>query len=806
MKSPGNLSIRSKLTLIVMATSCTALIVASVALGVYDQLSFRANLLQDVVTRAEIIGNNSTAALSFGDPRPVEETLGALSADPHLVAAAVYDSAGNEFARYDRAGGRSAAPPKPAAASAQFINGNLDVWHSIHFRGERLGMVFLRSDLAELRARRERTIGITALVLVVAAGVAFLLASGLQHLISRPLLRLLQTTNAVAINKDYGIRVPKNSDDELGRLIDGFNEMLSQVQTRDVALQRAQAELEQRVAGRTRELAEANDSLKSEVTAHKHAREESEHLSGQLEAAFEHLQRQVVERSEVQEALRRSEERFSKAFKASPVPLAILTRRGGAFVDANDAFAGLAGRPRDEIIGRTLFEMPLWSAGETRARLEKLLAAGEPLRNCECRIGGESETGRAALLSAEAFELGSEPCVLLMTQDISERVNLEAQLRQAQKMEAIGQLASGVAHDFNNLLTIIQGHTQLVLTTQPCTGKGREALQKVINASQRAGQLTRQLLTFSRKQLVQLRTLDLNQIVDNIRAMLGPLLGEGVRLHWKPMANLPSIEADAGMLEQVVVNLAVNARDAMARGGDLILSTVLYEIDASYVRCQPQARAGRFVCLQVSDSGCGMDAGTLEHIFEPFFTTKGVGKGTGLGLATVYGIVKQHRGWVEVVSQVGMGTTFKIFLPVASVATVQAERGTDPGITCGGNETILVVEDEPLLRELVTEILRGFGYSVLEATHGKDALALWQRTPRKIDLLLTDMMMPEGMTGWELAEQLRARAPDLKVVYTSGYSTELFGRDLQLDDRANFIAKPYNPRTLATAVRECLDR
>jgi CheY-like chemotaxis protein len=253
----------------------------------------------------------------------------------------------------------------------------------------------------------------------------------------------------------------------------------------------------------------------------------------------------------------------------------------------------------------------------------------------------------------------------------------------------------------------------------------------------------------------------------------------------------------------VVLNLAVNARDAMPTGGELTIATRAVDLAQSH---RPEARPGRYAVLSVSDTGCGLTPEVLAKAFEPFFTTKGVGKGTGLGLATVYGIVKQHNGWVEVVSQVGVGTTFNVFLPAAaSSQPVQAGTGNEPNEVRGGRETILVVEDEPILRELVTQILRDFGYDVMEAPHGKEAVNVWQRAVRKPDLLVTDMMMPEGMTGWELAENLRGREPSLKVIYTSGYSTELFGNNLDLGDRSSFLPKPYNPRTLAKVVRDCLD-
>ncbi|MCU0783178.1 MAG: ATP-binding protein [Verrucomicrobia bacterium] len=805
MKHIKSLSIRTKLTLIVMATTFVALFLSLLALMVFDQLTFREWMRNHLQTRAEIIANNSTAALSFGDPQPAEELIKALSTDPHLGAAVVFDAHGKVFAHYTRPDWNVPLPSSQSGDFAVYHGEYLEVSRRVWMNGKRLGTLVLQTDLGELRERRDLGLLASFIVLLVAAGAGFLLAMRLQHFISRPILQLSQTARAVAIEKDYSVRVAKHTDDELGQLIDGFNEMLAQIETRDAALREAQGELERRVVLRTSELFEANEHLTAEVDAHKRARDESDALRQKLQKAYDHLQREAEDRAQVQEALGRSEERFSKAFRASPIPLAILTRATRAFVDVNDRFAELAGRDRDAIIGNTIFNIPLWAAPETRARLEQLLADGQPLRNWECRIAGANAQTHAALLSAESVMLGSEPCVLLMTEDISQRVNLEAQLRQAQKMDAIGQLASGVAHDFNNILTIIQGYTQIVIAMEPDNRQVCDALGKVVSASQRAAQLTRQLLTFSRKQIAQPKALDLNQVVTNVTAMLRPLLGEQVRLQWQPAAALPSIEGDAGMLEQVLVNLAVNARDAMPNGGDLIITTFTCEVDASYLQYRPQASAGRFICLQVSDSGCGMDAATLDRLFEPFFTTKGVGKGTGLGLATAYGIVKQHRGWIEVASQVGVGTTFKVLLPAAQSPASPAEGGGVAASVRGGHELILVVEDEPVLREMVIKILRNFGYQTLEATHGKEALTVWQTAPRKPSLLLTDMMMPEGMNGWELAERLRTDAPGLKVVYTSGYSPELFSGSMPARERANFLPKPFHPRILARTVRQCLD-
>lgn len=801
----ANLSIRSKLTLIVMISTGAALTIASVAWVALDQMTFRKWMSHYAQSRAAIIADNSVVALSFDDPQEAMRMLETFGADPHLGSAAVLNPQGEVFAQYIRPGWEQSLPVSSPSLTPRFTADCLEIFEPVIINGQHGGLVVLQVDLDELRNRFWSRVLAATLVLFAASVVGWLFSSGLRRAILQPIELLLQTVHVVAEQKDYSVRVAKLCEDELGQLTDGFNEMLSQIGTRDAALQEAQADLEEHVMLRTTELHESNESLTREANAHKQARDESDALRLKLETAYQRVQREATERSQVQEALRRSEERFSKAFRASPVPLAILTRNSRVFVDVNDRFAELAGRKREQIIGEAVFALPVWSLSETRARVEQVMANGQALRNWECRIIRSADQPQTALLSAEAFMLGSEPCVLLMTEDISERVNLETQLRQAQKMEAIGQLASGVAHDFNNLLTIIQGYTQIVLAMQSTGAVVRDALEKVTGATQRAAQLTGQLLTFSRKQVAQLKSLDLNQVITNVSTMLRPLLGENIKLNWQPNHCLPQVQADSGMLEQVMVNLAVNARDAMTNGGELVISTFVCDIDASYLQYHPQASAGQFVCLQVSDSGCGMEAAILERIFEPFFTTKDVGKGTGLGLATVYAIVKQHRGWIEVASQVGVGTTFKVYLPAAVAESGNPEVDGDATGIRGGHELIMVVEDETVLRGLVTQILRSYGYQVVEASHGHEALQVWRHAARKPALLLTDLMMPEGMTGCELAERLRVDTPSLKVVFTSGYSTELLRGQVQSSDRSNFLPKPFHPRVLAKTVRQCLD-
>jgi signal transduction histidine kinase len=391
-------------------------------------------------------------------------------------------------------------------------------------------------------------------------------------------------------------------------------------------------------------------------------------------------------------------------------------------------------------------------------------------------------------------------------EDITNRLNLEAQLRQSQKMESVGLLAAGVAHDFNNMLTIIQGHSSVLLAKPTLSTEVVDPLQAIYFAAERAANLTRQLLMFSRKNVMQPRPLDLCIVVGNLGKMVQRLIGENIAFQFLAPEALPPVRGDSGMIEQVVMNLSVNARDAMPGGGRLLIHLEPLEIHPDYVEMRPDARGGIFVRLRVTDTGTGMSSETRNHIFEPFFTTKDVGKGTGLGLATVYGIVKQHEGWIEVNSEPGKGTTFDIFFPVEINDSVENSKCDPDDSVPGGTETILIVEDESVLREMARTILEGYGYKIMEAGTGKEALELWRNSSKDIDLLLTDMVMPEGISGVNLAECLLRDRPDLKIIFTSGYSSQEINDELLTRSQAIFLQKPYSHVTLGRTVRECLDR
>ena len=418
---------------------------------------------------------------------------------------------------------------------------------------------------------------------------------------------------------------------------------------------------------------------------------------------------------------------------------------------------------------------------------------------------GEQVVTAGRTISWSFFPVAGNRVVHCYGTEITEMLSLEAQYRHAQKLESVGQMAAGIAHDYNNLLTVIQGYADCLLQKVGGDDSLANPLKQISGAASRAATLTRKLLTFSRKQVIQTRPLDVNAVLTDFGKMLPRLLGEDIILETNYGGKLPAIEADAGMLEQIVMNLAVNARDALPKGGRLTIMTCVTQIDEEYTRRRPEAQVGQFVSISVKDTGCGMDTKTLSRIFEPFFSTKEVGRGTGLGLATVYGIVKQHQGWVEVTSAVGVGTTFRVLFPALKTAVVETDDQNDSIMMArGGRETILVVEDEPALRELVATILKGYNYHVLEAETGVQALKVWDKHQGKIDLLLTDMVMPGGVSGAELAQQLRQKKSDLRVIYSSGYSSEIIGKNVK-ENISAFLPKPYRPPQLALHVRKSLD-
>ncbi len=506
----------------------------------------------------------------------------------------------------------------------------------------------------------------------------------------------------------------------------------------------------------------------------------------------------ISERKQAEEQLRRSEQRFSQVFHALPMAALFSRMSDRRFVDVNDAWERLTGFTRDELLGTTSIELGLWSDPSQREELFQALAERGFVRDFEARLRQKSGSLRDVLLSVDRIELAGEDCLLLLARDVTELRRLERELRQAQKMEAIGRLAGGVAHDFNNILTAISGAGTLLLDGLGPAHPLRRYAEQIKRSTTRAAALTRQLLTFTRKQPLQPVVLDPNEAVRATLEMLQRMIGADIELRAELGAR-GRVKADPGSIEQVLMNLAVNARDAMPTGGTLLLRTA--DIDGG-----DGVPGGAWVLLAVTDTGVGMDAQMRTHLFEPFFTTKEQGKGTGLGLSTVYGIIQQIGGHILVDSEPGRGSNFKVYLPRERELEPPAIEPSAAGAEAptGGRETILLVEDDEGVRDFVRFVLSTLGYRVLEAGDGAEALRVASGFAEPIDLLLSDIVMPR-LGGLELARQLVQLRPTMKVMHMSGYPGDSAETRAVTGGRARLLAKPFERDTLAQHVRGILD-
>jgi PAS domain S-box-containing protein len=485
----------------------------------------------------------------------------------------------------------------------------------------------------------------------------------------------------------------------------------------------------------------------------------------------------------------------------------VITNREGVIEWANPAFTAFSGYALNEAIGQkvgSLVKSGKHDPAFYRALWDAVLGGnvwrGEIINR---RKDGTLFTEEMTITPLKNAH-GEIAHFIAVKQDVTQRKSLEEQFRQAHKMQAIGQLAGGVAHDFNNMLGVILMNASLLLSREGLDEEAVEHLRQILNAAERSANLTRQLLLFSRRQVMQPRVLELGEVVSGMVKMLQRIIGEDVALQTRFAPGSLRVHADPGMIEQVLLNLAVNARDAMPEGGEIAISLEPVALDGRSCP-HPNASPGNYVRLRFSDTGCGIAPEHLGQIFNPFFTTKDVDKGTGLGLATVYGILEQHQGWIDVESQPGQGTSFVIHLPQWAQGTSAKDEDEAPVPVRGGDETILLVEDELVLRMLAARVLERHGYKVIAAPSGAAALGIWEEHRAAVALLLTDVVMPDGVSGGKLAEQLRAQKPALKVLFMSGYTGEIAGRGLNLREGVNFLQKPFSPTRLAQVVRDCLD-
>jgi PAS domain S-box-containing protein len=515
----------------------------------------------------------------------------------------------------------------------------------------------------------------------------------------------------------------------------------------------------------------------------------------------------VTKQYQVEQALLMSEQRFRSLVQNSYDVITILDVEG-VIRFASPACEKILGYAVEEMEDQQIFEyFHPEDLSRVRETFENLIKDPHSKETVEYRF--KRSDGEWVYIESIGINLMENPSVqgiVVNSRDVSDRRQLTDQLRQSQKMESIGRLAGGIAHDFNNILTAIQGYADLALLGDDQDSL-KDYLQQISIAANRAASLTNQLLAFSRQQVIQLKLVDVNQVIAEMTMMLMRLLGEGIHFKVDCDPDLPMVEGDKGMIEQILMNLVVNARDAMKNGGVLTIRTSASVHPALKNFGSPRRTRENAICIEVEDTGCGMDQRTKEHIFEPFFTTKEIGKGTGLGLSTVYGIVAQHHGNIEVDSEIDRGTIFKIFLPISEKVPVRAVvEGVTEGQTKGNNELILVVEDETAVRAMMVAVLKRQGYRTIEASSAAQALVMWSHQKNDIRLVLSDIMMPGGMSGCEMAKRIQSQDPTTKVVFCSGYSPRLVSDGTILDPGLNFIQKPFSPNDLAKIIRKSLNQ
>jgi PAS domain S-box-containing protein len=784
MKAFCNLPIKRKLTLVTMLTSGAALALACVVFVAHDLLSYGDSIVQEQTARARVIAANSASALVFNFPDAATETLKSLASDPYILRACVYDAKGNYFAGYIRSGHVPSEPwPVPRAPEYRFHTDHMDLFEIISDKNEQLGSVYMESDLSHVNDRFKRFAGIAFVVLVLSSLFAWLVSGRLQKVVSEPLLHLVDLAHDIAVCQDYSVRAEKFSHDETGRLVDAFNRMLAQIQERDAKLKEANTALERRVLDRTAE-----------------------------------LRRELQERQRAEEALRRSQQQYEGLVDSIDGIVWEATAISHQFTFVSRQAECILGHlPSDWTENPSFWHDHIHPEDRERA-IEFCRQETVENRVHDFTYRMRHKNGLYVWIrdiSSVVCDNGVPVKLRGVMMDVTKAKQAEEALKEAeerhlhsQKLEGIGRLAGGVAHDFNNILTVINGYCELLLRRLKANDPMRRHLDEVHRASDRAAQLTRQLLAFSRKQVLQPQVLDLNRIVTNMENMLRRLIGEDVELRTVLADNLAAVQADPGQIEQVILNLSVNARDAMPVGGKLTIRTANLTVTPDPVAGDDDdaIAPGEYVVLSVCDDGVGMTPEVEAHLFEPFFTTKGVGKGTGLGLATCYGIIKQSNGDISVQTKPGQGTTFKVYLPRIAHGQEIARLSCPSNVLAPGKETVLVVEDEPALRELATAVLGEAGYTVLEAADGKQALeVVEQHSADQIDLMVTDVIMP-NLGGKELADRMKLIRPECKVLFISGYTDDALAHHGILGDNLEFLEKPFSPVRFTHRVREVLDK
>ena len=736
------MTIGKKLTMLLLSAGAAAVLIACIIFYVMTTAHFRKSYEEGVAGLARVMARNCEASLAFRLPEDAERVLSSLSVNSSVTYAIIRDQGGRIFVSYGK--DPRGSDPSPDDRTDKPVPGFLKVRQDITVGGSVIGSLTLFDDMRAISRDRLFALSMMLLVVLISMSLALMLISYMQRLIAVPILSLASSARQITQQQDYSLRAEKLGNDEVGQLVDSFNAMIGKIEKRNTELYES-------------------------------------------EKRFHTLVDQAVD-----------------AF--------FLFDPEGVIVDVNQQLCVSLGYTREELLGGM-------EVGDIEAVPEPGIPHENPWAGLQPHAPITSEslhrrkdgTHFPVEIRMGLLEISGHNFIMGLARDISERreaehekQKLEIQLQQAQKMEAVGHLAGGVAHDFNNMLQVIIGCGSLLDMQIEQESPLRPLVTQILNSAEKSADLTRQLLAFSRKQVITPKQMDLNQLISGIENLLQRLIGEDIEFRTLLADRELMVTVDPGQIGQVLMNLCTNARDAMPRGGQLSISTEIVQLGEDYIAANVIEKTGIYALLAVTDSGEGMDEATRQKIFDPFFTTKETGKGTGLGLSMAYGIIKQHNGHISVYSEPGRGTTFRIYLPLIEVKGDNAKTEA-PVLPKGGTETILVAEDNDEVRGLTKSVLEGFGYTVVEAVDGESALSRFCEHEGSIELVMLDVIMPKK-SGKEVYDHIKAISPDMKILFTSGYTADVINTKGVLEEKMDFVSKPLTPHDLLAKIRQILDR
>jgi PAS domain S-box-containing protein len=863
MRPLRDIPIRQKLLVVLMATTAIALLLSGVGMILLDSILFRAEMQRNVSALANIVGNSSTAALAFNDPRAAAETLAMLKEKPHLAVGCIYRLDGSVMAQYTRPGEENRQCPPPLAENSMlFTRGDLVASRPILLDGRRLGTLVIRYDLGEFSERIRIYGAIVLLILLVSSLAAVFISSGLRALIAAPMVHLARVATSVSQTGNYAVRAEKETGDELGVLVDSFNAMLAGIQARDLEVQNARTLLETTLSsiGDAVISTDAGGVVFANPVAHSLLRVSQSGIVGkpinQVFRIVDEFSRTPLE-NPVDRVLREGTTTGLENHTiliaadgtsipiddtAAPIRLAGQTRgvvlvfrditerqraqQDAAYLAAivessDDAIIGksptgiiqswnagagrLYGYQAEEVVGHPMSELvPADRQHEETNILEKVGAGGRVVHFETVRFRKDGGPVDVSLtISPIHNRAGDTVGISHVARDVTEQKRSAERLRQSQKLESLGILAGGIAHDFNNILTGILGHASLLSDALPRGTDEWSSAQQIAGAAERAAKLTQQMLAYSGKGRFVVEPVDVSRYIREIAALMNASIPKHVELNLQLAQGLPPVEADAAQLQQLVMNLLLNGAEAIpSEGGRLTVVTKVESLDRQQIRSLRGAEdlaPGRYVVIEVQDTGCGMDEETLPRIFDPFFTTKFTGR--GLGLSAVQGIVRGHKGAIKVYSAPGVGTTFRVWLPAAAAGARAAAPVEPPPLPAArASGRILVVDDEEIVRKTAKAALERLGYDVVLACDGQEAVHVFRVIAPSVSLVLLDMTMP-GIGGEETMRLLREVRPDIPIVLSTGFSEAEALRRFGNQNLAGFLQKPYSVRTLAEKMR-----